>query len=65
LRRSRITGDLDPIGELGAVVGQDGLDGEREAVEKALELADQRLQCPLLLALRTEVRQWVLLRRWQ
>jgi hypothetical protein len=29
--------DGEAVGELGAVVGQDGVDGEREAVEKALE----------------------------
>ena len=29
--------DGEAVGELGAVVGQDGVDREREAVEKALE----------------------------
>jgi hypothetical protein len=32
---------------------------------QAFQPAEQRLQCPLLLALRTEIRQLVALRAWQ
>jgi hypothetical protein len=32
---------------------------------QTLDLADQRLQCPLLLALRSQVRQWLALRSRQ
>ena len=34
--------DGEAVGELGAVVGQDGVDREREAVEKALEKTGRR-----------------------
>ena len=35
---------------------------DRLPARQAFELPDQRLQCPLLFLLRTEVRQWVALR---